>query len=195
MTTTDSIVRSPELMSSDTSAILVVDVQDKLLAAIPNHKMIVWNISRLLRGAKTLGVLTTATEQYPEKLGGTTAELAGFIETIPPKLKFSCGACPEIFHKFRDGGIDSILVAGIETHVCVLQTVYDLLSEGFRVQIPVDASGSRFDVDRDTAIRRMESSGVVLTTTETALFEWCEVAGTPEFKSISQIVRESAPDG
>jgi len=193
MSNTNSIVRSPDLMNADTSAILVVDVQEKLLAAIPNHSSIVWNIHRLLRGAKTLGVLAAATEQYPEKLGSTSPQLAGFFEDIPAKLKFSCGGCPEVFHQFRDAGIDTVLVAGIESHVCILQTVYDLLSEGFRVHLAVDAVGSRFQTDREIALRRMESSGVVLTTTETALFEWCEIAGTPEFKAISKIVREVEP--
>jgi nicotinamidase-related amidase len=86
-----------------------------------------------------------------------------------------------------------VLVSGIETHVCVQQTVFDLLAEGFRVYLAVDALGTRHASDHDTALRRMDSAGATLTTTEAALFEWCQVAGTPEFKQISQLVREAAP--
>jgi nicotinamidase-related amidase len=84
-----------------------------------------------------------------------------------------------------------VLVAGIEAHVCVQQTVLDLLAEGFRVYVAADAIGSRHAIDLDIALRRLEASGAVLTTTEAALFEWCEVAGTPEFKQISALVRET----
>lgn len=86
-----------------------------------------------------------------------------------------------------------MLVCGIEAHVCVQQTVLDLLADGWRVYIAADAVGSRFDVDYRIALERMDSAGATLTTTEAALFEWCEAAGTPEFKQISQLVRESAP--
>ncbi len=80
------------------------------------------------------------------------------------------------------------MVAGIEAHVCVQQTVLDLLSLGYQVQVPVDAVSSRSDLDKQIAFRRMELSGATLTTTEAVLFEWCEVAGTPEFKAISKLV-------
>lgn len=82
------------------------------------------------------------------------------------------------------------MVAGIESHVCVLQTVLDLLSQGFRVFVAADAVGSRKPLDREIALQRMASSGAVITTTESVLFEWCERAGTPEFKEISRLVRD-----
>jgi nicotinamidase-related amidase len=86
-------------------------------------------------------------------------------------------------------------VAGIETHVCVQQTVFDLLTAGLRVYVAADAVGSRCAIDREIALRRMETGGASLTTTESALFEWCDAAGTPEFKQISQLVRERPPEG
>jgi isochorismate hydrolase len=85
------------------------------------------------------------------------------------------------------------LVAGIEAHVCVQQTVLDLMTDGFRVYLAVDAVGARFEIDRTIALRRMESSGATLTTTEAALFEWCDASGTSEFKQISALVREAPP--
>ncbi len=183
--------RSPELMSRADTALLVVDVQEKLISLIEQHERIVWNIRRLLDGAKVLGVRAVATEQYPRGLGPTTKELADRLGDVPEKLTFSCGGCPQVFEELRDAGIFKILVVGIEAHVCVQQTVLDLLADGFRVYLAVDAIGARYEVDNETALRRMDSAGATLTTTEAALFEWCDAAGTPEFKQISAIVRES----
>lgn len=180
-------------MSRRDTALLVVDVQDKLIKLIPNHARIVWNIGRLLDGAKVLGVPAAATEQYPQGLGPTTASLAERLGPIPSKVTFSCGACGEIFQQLRTLGRSKILVAGIETHVCIQQTVFDLLADGYRVYVAADATGSRFPMDYEFALRRMESAGATVTTTEAALFEWCETAGTAEFKQISNLVRQAQP--
>jgi nicotinamidase-related amidase len=188
-----SLVRSPELMNRDDTALLVVDVQEKLLPLIPGSTKLVWNIRRLLDGAAALGVRVLATEQYPQGLGPTTAELAQRLENIPAKLAFSCAECGDLFTGLADQGIWKILVCGIETHVCVSQTVHDLLGEGFRVYVAADAVAARGSVDHEIALRRMDSSGATLTTTEAALFEWCERAGSPEFKTISALVRETPP--
>jgi nicotinamidase-related amidase len=183
--------RSPELMNRDDTALLVVDMQAKLLPLIAGHERIVWNVRRLLDGAKILGMQSAATAQYPQGLGPTTPELAQRLGAIPAKLAFSCGERGEIFARWRDLGLWKILVCGIETHVCVGQTVHDLLGEGFRVFVAADAVGARGQLDHDIALRRMDSSGATLTTTEAALFEWCGRAGTPEFRSISQLVKET----
>lgn len=180
-------------MNRDDTALLVVDVQAKLLPLIPGHERLVWNIRRLIDGAKILGVPVAATEQYPQGLGGTAPELAQRLGTIPSKTAFSCGECGGIFTAWRDKGIWKILVCGIETHVCVGQTAHDLLGEGFRVYVAVDAVAARGQLDHDIALRRMDSSGATLTTTEAALFEWCGQAGAPEFKQISQLVKEQPP--
>lgn len=182
-------------MSRGDTGLLVVDVQEKLMPLIPRQAAIVWNIRRLIDGALLLGVPVAATEQYPRGLGPTVPSLAGLLGQIPEKLHFSCGACGQMFDDFGNRGVRKILVAGIEAHVCVQQTVFDLLAAGFRVYLAIDAIGARHDIDCQTALRRMETSGATLTTTESALFEWCEVAGTPEFKQISQLVRETPPEG
>jgi isochorismate hydrolase len=186
--------RSPELMSRDDTALLVVDMQEKLLRLMASHQRTIWNVRRLIDGAKILGLPVAATEQYPQGLGPTSSDLAQRLGDIPAKLLFSCRECQPVFEDFRQRGIGKILVAGIEAHVCVQQTVLDLLADGFRVYLAVDAMNARFEIDYTTALRRMESAGATLTTTEAALFEWCEVAGTPEFKQISALVRESPPD-
>lgn len=186
--------RSPELMSRHDTALLVVDVQTRLLPAMTRPQRLVWNVRRLIQGAQTLGVAVAATEQYPRGLGETVGELKELLGEIPDKLMFSCRECSEIFTQWRDRGIYKVLVAGIEAHVCLQQTVLDLLAEGFRVYVAVDATTSRYPVDYETALRRIDSAGATLTTTEAALFEWCEVAGTPEFKQISMLAREAPPE-
>lgn len=180
-------------MSRDDTALLVVDVQERLVPAIADHPRVVFNVRRLVDGANALGLPVAATEQYPEGLGPTVPVLRKRLGPIRSKLSFSCGECAEIFDRLRERGIHKILVAGVEAHVCVEQTVLDLLNDGWRVYVAVDAVGSRHAVDRETALRRMDSSGAVLTTTEAALFEWCEIAGSAEFKEISRLVQEPLP--
>jgi nicotinamidase-related amidase len=185
--------RSRLLMSRDTTALLVVDVQERLIPHIQNHGPLVWNIRRLIDGAGLLGVTCVATEQYPKGLGSTVPLLAERLTINDEKLLFSCRECENLLGSLEQEGRQQVLVCGIETHVCVQQTALDLVSLGFDVWVAVDAVGSRYDLDHVTALRRMESAGVSLTTTESALFEWCEVSGTHEFKRISSLVRELPP--
>jgi len=182
-------------MSRDDTALLVVDVQDRILAAIADTPRLVWNTRRLVDGAKILGLPVLVTEQYPERLGPTTAILAERLgpAVVAAKLSFSGRPCSHLFEPLAEKGVTKILLAGIETHVCVAQTALDLLHEGFRVFLAVDAIGSRFEIDRHVALQRLDAAGCTLTTTEAALFEWCAVAGTPEFKQISALVREEPP--
>lgn len=192
----ERLFRSPHLMNPPDTALLVIDVQEKLLPHISEHPALTWNISRLLRAASALNVKTCVTEQYPRGLGHTVPDLTEHFvnlvtDTIPEKLMFSCRECAAMFDKLD--GIRRILVCGIETHVCVLQTVLDLLASGFEVYVCADAVGSRFQSDKEVALRRMESSGATLVTTEMAMFELCEIAGTPEFKVISKLAQESMP--
>lgn len=186
-------------MSIGDTGLLVVDVQERLIGSIAGWRKVVWNVRRLVDGAKALGLPIVSTEQYPKGLGQTVAELAERLEDvhpngIPEKMTFSSGGCPGAFDEFRSRGVRKILVTGIEAHVCVAQTVFDLMADGWRVYVAVDAVGSRFPLDYQTALARMDSAGATLTTTEAALFELCEVAGTPEFKEISRLVKESEPE-
>ena len=185
--------RSPELMNRADTALLVIDVQERLLAVIPDGPRIVWNIRRLLDAAKLLGVAIAATEQIPSKLGPTVPQLAGRLDPPPAKETFSCASCGDIFARWRDDGRHRVLLCGVETHVCVVQTALDLAAAGFLVYVAVDAVGSRHELDRDTALRRMEAAGIVLTTTEATLFEWCGRAGTPEFRPLSALAKETPP--
>jgi len=186
--------RSPELMNAADTGLLVVDVQEKLLSAVPERARIAWNCRRLLDAAQALGVPVAATEQYPEKLGATVPELRERLAAAPTsKLSFSGAACGPLLHDWKNDCFYRVLVCGVETHVCIAQTALDLVAAGWMVYVAVDAVGSRFAVDHETALRRLESAGVVLTTTEAAMFEWCRLAGSAQFKQISALAKETLP--
>ena len=185
--------RSVELMSADDTALLVIDVQERLVPHIKDNLRVIWNIRRLIDAARILGVRVVGTEQYPKGLGPTVPLLAERLGPLPEKLMFSCRECWNLFSELWELGIRRLLVTGIETHVCVQQTVHDVLAQGWRVYVAADAVGSRYQIDHEMALRRMELAGAVLTTTEAALFEWCVQAGTEQFKRISQLARESPP--
>ncbi len=188
-----ALPRSPELMNATDTGLLVVDAQEKLLAIIPSSAEVVWNIRRLLDAAAALGVPSEATEQYPDKLSPTVPELKQRLGAIPDKLAFSACVRGEIFERWKEAGRFRVLVCGIETHVCVQQTALDLSAAGFEVYLAVDAVGARRAIDHETALRRMESAGVILTSTEATMFEWCRTADTPEFKQISALAKEKGP--
>ncbi len=187
MNSSPSSTRSAELLSRSRSRLLLIDLQERLLPAIPDRESLVARCRLLAQGARILCIPTHMTEQYPQGLGTTIPEIAEFSANRPSKTRFSCTESLGWLPPSPDEPFQ-IVVAGIEAHVCVLQTVLDLLALGYQVHVAVDAVSSRGEIDRQVALRRMELSGAVLTTAETVLFEWCEVAGTPEFKSISKLV-------
>jgi nicotinamidase-related amidase len=191
MTISSELTRSPMLMSRHDTAVLVVDVQSKLHHLIPSHKTITFNIARLIDGAKLFEMPVVGTEQYPQGLGGTEPELADRIGEMPDKTRFSCLECRTLFEGLASEDRRKILVIGIETHVCIQQTVIDLLNERFGVYVAVDAVGARHAIDHEMALRRMESAGATLTTTESALFEWCEHSKDEQFKAISALIQKT----
>ena len=181
--------RSNELLSRSDSRLLIIDVQEKLLPLIPVADRLIENCRRLIEGAKILGVPVDATEQYPKGLGKTMPVLAELLGEITEKLRFSSA---EVLNwgaaSAQEDDREKIVVAGIECHVCVQQTVLDLMAYGFRVFIPADAVASRHTFDWEIALRRMSDSGATITTTESVLFEWSEIAGTDQFKQISKLI-------
>jgi len=183
--------RSPLLLDAASSALLVVDVQQRLLPLIPAATELTARVGWLIEAAKLFAVPTIATEQYPQGLGTTVPELGQRLSQVPrEKRMFSCRECTEIFQTWHAEQRRQVVVVGIETHVCVLQTVLDLLSMGFDCYVVVDATGSRQALDQRMALQRMEISGAMLTTTESVLFEWCVDSRHPHFKQISQWVKQ-----
>ena len=177
-------------MTPADTALLVIDVQDKLLNLIPGRAALVRNIAFLIDAAKLVQIPVAATEQYPKGLGPTTADLAKRLPERPDKTAFSSCAVESVVEGFRRAARPKVLLCGMETHVCVLNTALDLLALDFRVYVAVDAVASRYAVDHEVALRRMEQAGVVPVTVETAAFEWCGGSGHPQFKHISKLVQE-----
>ena len=180
----------PSQMSAGDTGLLVIDVQEKLVPLVPDSAALVRNIAFLLDGARILSMPVQATEQYPKGLGPTIPAIARLIPERRDKLSFSCCAVPSVVPTFRGAGRQKVVLAGIETHVCVQQTALDLLALDFRVYVPADAVGSRSASDHDRALDRMERAGAVITTSEAAVFEWVGAAGTPQFKEISRLVQD-----
>ncbi len=177
------------------AALLLIDLQPRLLGTISEAPLLKANALRLAQAAGLLGIPLWATEQSPMKLGPTDPELASLIPTPLPKSTFRCGGAPGLLEALEGCGVRHVTLAGIEAHVCVAQTALELLSRGFAVQVPVDAVGSRGGLDREIALRRLEGAGAVLSTVEAVLFEWTETAEHPQFRSISALVRDFRPPG
>jgi len=174
-------------LTVSSSLLGVIDVQERLLAVMPAAETVVSRCARLARAATILGVRTTLTEQYPRGLGGTPADLAAALPPAAAKMSFSCCGCAEFEAALRPE-IEAVLLAGLETHVCVAQTALDLLGRGLAVFVAVDAVGARHAIDHETALRRLEAAGAILTTTEAAIFEWCGSAEHPRFQDVRRLV-------
>ena len=189
-----SISRSSLLLTPDRSRLVVIDVQEKLLPAINDREPLVKNIRFLLNAAEILKVRTVLTEQYPKGLGQTVSELSchPVINARLEKIRFSAAEVLRQSESFVSDASKEpvqVVLVGIETHVCVQQTALDLLSQGVMVYLASDAVGSRHSIDHAQSLRRMEAAGVTVTTVESIAFEWCEAAGTEQFKALSRLVR------
>jgi nicotinamidase-related amidase len=180
----------PLAMSAADTALLVVDVQDKLMPKIADADVIVRNIAFLIDAVRLLQMPVLATEQYPKGLGATVPELLKRLPERPDKVAFSCCAVPSVVETLHREARPKVVLCGIESHVCILQTALDLLARDFRVFLAVDAISSRYRIDHDVALRRLEKAGAVLTTCEGVVFECTGTARHPAFKNISALVQE-----
>lgn len=183
--------RSPDLLCAAESLLLVVDMQERLLPRIDNTALVQKQCEKLLRAAEIFDVPACLTEQYPGGLGSTIPELVAAAppRERPEKIRFS-GALATGWPRAaeRDDARTQVVIGGIETHICVLQTALDLLSWGYRVHVAADAVGSQRTSDHEPALRRLRDAGVTITTTESVLFEWCEEAGTERFRRMRELL-------
>lgn len=171
------------LLERARAALLIVDVQEGF-RPYGSFAEVTRGCAKLVGGARALGVPIVATEQYPKGLGSTAPEVGLQDEPRIQKTVFSAVRA----EGFDLGGREQVVVCGIEAHVCVSQTVHDLLDEGIEVHVPADAVGSRHQIDYDRVLPRLERAGAVVTTVEAALLELCERAGTPEFKAVQKVI-------
>jgi nicotinamidase-related amidase len=171
------------LLARDRAALIVVDVQEGF-RPYPVFGSVAQSCAKLVQAARLLDVPTLVSEQYPKGLGHTAPEVGLQDERLIEKTVFSAARA----EGFDLEGREQAIVCGIEAHVCVSQTVHDLLGQGIEVHVPADAVGSRHDVDYNRGLERMERAGAVVSTVEASLFELLERAGTPEFKAIQKLI-------
>lgn len=189
-----STARHPALLCRERALLLIVDIQERLAAVMPRRDETVAAAVLLARASRALGVPILLSEQYRKGLGPTVPEvgdaLAGAAEPIE-KQEFSCVLAPPIREAISARPErDQILVVGMEAHVCVYQTVLDLLHIGRQVHVAADAVCSRFDRDAEAALRSMAAAGAAVTTAESAVFQLLVRAGTPEFKAVLPLVKQ-----
>ena len=179
------------ILKRDDALLVIVDIQERLAVAMSEKERVVTNTLHLIESAKLLGVPLLITEQYPKGLGPTVAEVRNAVQTYAPieKLTFSC--CGEKFftEAVQETEKKQIILLGMETHVCVLQTCIDLLQEGYNVHVVSDAICSRTKQNYKTAIEYMRDAGAVISCTETVLFQLLVKAGSEEFKAISKRIK------
>jgi nicotinamidase-related amidase len=172
------------------SQLLLIDVQEKLLPAMVDPAGITRQIGILLTAARQLVIPVLACEQYPAGLGPIIAEVAHFLrpDEVLAKTEFSCFANPALRQRL-EAAPEQLILAGVEAHVCVLQSALDLAAAGRQVFVVTDAVSSRVSDSKSVALQRLAAAGVNLVTTEMVLFEWLRRSDQPSFKPLSRLMR------
>ena len=179
------------MLSAETTVLLLIDVQGKLAHLMDQRDTLFENLQKLIQGARILELPILLTEQYPDGLGPTLLEIARLMPDVKPisKISFSCCREEKFMASLQTLDRRQVLVCGIETHVCVQQTVSDLLDRGYEVHLAADAVSSRTAENRRIGIDKMKGAGAVITSVETALFELLEQAGGDRFKKMLTVVK------
>ncbi len=166
---------------------LVIDIQERLFNVMKNKTELEHNIRKLDAGLKLFGIQKIITQQYTKGLGETLEGLKeeGHFE----KSSFSCIREDGFLHKLQESDKSQIIIAGIEAHICVMQSVLDLKDNGYKPIVVVDCIDSRKELDKEIALRRFQSEGILLTTTEALLFEICKSAQNDKFRELSKIIK------
>lgn len=175
----------------DNTLAMVVDVQERLFPHIYEHEQLAANMKILVEGLKVLNVPVVVTEQYKKGLGETIPVLAALVDEYPhsEKTAFSCCDDPAIMENVELSSKRTVVLAGIEAHICLLQTALDLKERGFHPVVVEDCVGSRNPENKRIAMARLIQEGIIITSYESLLFEMCRVSGTDEFKAISKLVK------
>lgn len=179
------------MLTTENTLTLVIDFQDRMMPSINEHKELSRKSAVFIEGCRILGVPVLTTQQYTKGLGETIPELKAALGEFEPieKMSFSCFGCDEFEEKLGKAGKKNIFITGVESHICVQQTVLHLLENSYRVYVLADCVGSRLENDKYYALRRMEKAGAIVTTAESALFEMMVRADHPKRKEISNLVK------
>ncbi len=185
------VARRP--LVADQSALVVVDIQEKLLPPIFNKEQLVKNSQLLIRLAKILDLPILVTTQYSKGLGGTVPEIASLLGDAPTydKMEFSCFGSDQFRSHLKavPGNRNTLLLCGMETHICVTQTALGALNDGYLVHVASDAVGSRAEWNWKIGLERMKSAGAVISSTEMMMYELLRCSGTPQFKELLQYLK------
>ena len=185
--------RHPGLLRAETSVLVVVDMQEKLIGAMTNRDALCAHVTLLIRAARVLGVPILATTQNAPRLGEIAPETREALgDAAAPainKLCFSCAGSPAFMAAMQETGRRQIVLCGVETHICVCQTAYDLLHAGFAVHVAADAVSSRTVEKHKLGMERIRDGGVLPCAAESAVYEWLGAAGTPAFREVLNWVR------
>lgn len=170
---------------------VIVDIQDRLFPHIDRKEELENRVQVLIKGLHVLEIPVVLTEQYTKGLGPTISSISEVLQAVEPieKLCFSCCDEPRFQSALKEIGRSTVILAGIETHVCILQTSIDLIEAGYTPVVPADAVSSRKSSDKEIALLRIAAEGGIITTTESLLLELCRFAGTPVFKEISRMIK------
>lgn len=178
------------MLNIKTSALVIIDIQEKLVKAAKNGDVAANIMSKITKAAKILNIPTIITEQYPQGLGKTVENIAQKTDAeVIEKCSFSALLEPNFAEELQSLNRKQILIGGIETHICVLQTVVDLISEGYEVYVLKDCCASRNDFEHETGIELLKQYGAKITCTEIALFEWLKTSKHPDFKGIQALIK------
>ena len=178
------------LISKEDTALLVIDVQERLMPVIHNNQQVFDQINILIKGAEHLQVPVIITEQYPKGLGNTCPEITvPESGTMIQKVCFSCLLSEPVKAKLKELNIHSLVLCGVESHICVLKTALDALKQGFDVHVVADAVSSRTEANKKLALERMRQAGAFIVSTEMILFQLMDEAGTEAFRAISKLIK------
>lgn len=182
------------LSEREDSLLLVVDIQESFREVLPAFDQVVKRSAFLIECANVLGVPIMVTEQNPSRLGATASELIDILgdSLYFEKMSFSALGNEEVIHHLVKSKRRNIILAGIESHICICQSAYHLIAEEFEVNLVVDAIGSRTELAHKIALKRLRDIGVTLTHSESVVYEWLGAASDPDFRSILPIVKKYA---
>tara|TARA_Y100001968_G_scaffold316583_1_gene344602 strand:+ start:808 stop:1404 length:597 start_codon:yes stop_codon:yes gene_type:complete len=186
----DKRENNTQIILEDETLLLIMDIQEKLFEHIEGNKKLLYNVRKLIESCNIMNVHIAITEQNPLKLGKT---LDSIIENNEyptfEKREFSCSENIDFINYLSKYNFKNIIICGIESHICILQTSIELLYKGYNILIPRDAIGSRNEIDNETAFLRLILSGAVASTTESLICELCKTSTRNEFRSISKILK------
>lgn len=182
------------LLSAQRAILVVIDAQERLVPVVHATAKAVANIRRLMLAARRLEIPVIATERYPQGIGRTVAELAELLTPgqVVEKITFCAAATPDFLGRVEALGRDQLVIAGMEAHVCVLQTVLGMRALGWHCAVVADATSSQAPGNAELALERMRAHGADVVTTEMVLFEWLGRGGTPEFKELLPLIKSTS---